>query len=900
MNGRIGVVVLVIAVVVAATSMPAAGAATGIEDSAIAPGTVPTGESTALSFTTAVTGVDATDGTTGGTVTFAVADGVDLSGATVTRVAVAPNASDDAASVDADAGTVTVAWDDDGGVTGETLSIRVDVAGVVVERTGETSVSARVDADATGGSDLTATVGTVTARATASDRSVGGDRATLYLGERAVDVTGVGGASPAGTGQQFYGVAGEAEGTFATADDTRSVDVTAANGFVTGSYALSSDTEEPRVTVRRPRVTDITLSPGSSTSGADVTNGSVPHDVDRLTAAVAFTFDDAENVTLSVEDEDGLDVTDQLTDAPVVSASDGSVTLDVSSLDVGRYEVTAEGADDLETASRTVSIRIRDPAPAITLSQTRLTRGDSTVVSVAGSPGDVRYVRVDGSALRADATVTVPTARALFDDTEQVQTIGADADADTLYAVVSLDDDGLANLRLQTDRLAADLVDVELAPELDATAEDDVTLDVTERTLSVATPSTTVVGETVTVSGTAPESDRVKLYAAVGEAYVPLYADADAGTLAEADVGGDGAWTTDVDTGSVVDLPGTYRVVAVADPGTARLGSTASIADDAVRSLDPRDSTTLTTVEGRLTLGASRTTIAATGSDEFSLSGAAVGGDDDLRLYHVEPRGNVSARTVDASGGVVETTIDGLETRGTHTFVVVGAGRDGTYAYADGSGPSVDGLVSGRETRSAALAKLVDAYAGAGSDDPIVRVNVTAVEPTVGITTPSGDGPITPSRVDLAGRSASEDGTTVFVELLGSDGTAARSTEATVTNGTWNVTLDLSGVSPGTYRLTADTAEASDSVAVAVVSRTATPSSRTPTASEPTTGDESDPGRDSTPSEASTPTSTSTSASPATDAATTSTRFPGFGPVVAGCALALVVVALSRRARWSR
>jgi hypothetical protein len=899
MSGRVGVAVLVIAVVVAATPMPTAGAATGVGDSAIAPGTVTTGEPTALSFTTTVTGIDTTDGTTGGTVTFAVADAVDLSGATVTQVAVAPNASDDAASVDADAGTVTVAWDDDGGVTDETLSIRVDVTGLVVERTSEAPVSARVDADATGGSDLTATVGTVTARATGSDRSVGGDRATLYLGERAVDVTGVDGTSPAGDGQRFYGVAGGAEGMFATADDTLSVDVTAANGFVAGSYALSSDTEEPRVTVRRPRVTDLTLSPGRSTSAADVTNGSIPHDVDRLTAAVAFTFDDAENVTLSVEDEDGLDVTDQLTDAPVVSASDGSVTLDVSSLDVGRYEVTAEGADDLDAASRTVSIRIRDPAPAITLSQTRLTRGDSTVVSVAGGPGDVRYVRVDGSALRADATLTVPTARALFDDTEQVQTIGADADADVLYAVVSLDDDGLANLRLQTDRLVTDSVDVELAPEIDATAEDDVTLDVTERTLSVATPSTAVIGETVSVSGTAPESDRVKLYAAVGDAYVPLYADADAGTLAEADVDGDGAWTTDVDTGSVVDLPGTYRVVAVADPGTGRLGSTASLADDTVRTLAPRDSTTLTTVEGRLTVGASRTTIAATGSDEFSLSGVVVGGDD-LRLYHVEPRGDVSARTVDASAGVVETTIDGLETRGTHTFVVVGAGRDGTYAYADGSGLSVDGLVSGSETRSAALAKLADAYAGAGSDDPVVRVNVTAVEPTVGITTPSGDEPITPSRVDLAGRSSSEDGTTVFVALLGSDGTAAHSTEATVTNGTWNATLDLSDVSPGTYRLTADTAEASDSVAVAVVSRTATPSPGTPTASEPTTGDESDRGRNSTSTEAPTPTTTPAPASTATDTATTSTRFPGFSPVVAGCALALVAIVLVRRARRFR
>jgi hypothetical protein len=880
-------------VVLAGTApLPTTAAATGIDGVAVGPSPVPTGEPTTLSFEANVTGVDTGDGTTGATVRFRVADSVELSGATVDHVSVAPNATGISATVDADAGTVSVTWTDDGGSASETLSVAVAVTDAVATRSGSTDVTATVDADATGGAELTATVGSVTAVASDSDRSVAGDRATLYLGERGVDVTGLTGANPAGEPQRFYGVAGEAEGVFASADDALAVDVTPANGFEPGSYALSSTDGEPRVTVSRPAVTDVTLFSGDSASGADVTNGSIPRGEANVTVTVEFPFDDAENATVSVEDEDGLDVTTRLTDAPVVSTSGGSVTLDVRSLDTGRYEVTAEGADDLDAASETVSLRVRDSAKVITLSRTSVVRGDSSVVSIAGAPGDVRYVRIHESALRDGTTTNVPTARAVFDDTEQVRTVGADADLGYVYAVVSLDDDGFADIRLRTDRLRTEMVDVALASAVDAVAEDEVSLDVSARTLSVASPEPTVVGETVTVSGTAPESDRVKLYAAVSDAYVPLSEDAAAGTLAESDVGSDGTWTADVDTSAVVDLPGAYQLVAVGDPGSERLGSTDPIDAETLRTLDPRDTTALTTVEGELSLSVSRTTIAATGSDEFDLSGVAVG-QSELRLYRVGPRGDVEARTVDPSADGFVETIDGLETRGVHTFVVVGDGRDGQYTYADGAGPSADDLLSGRETRPAALAKLDDAYTRAGADDPVARVDVTAAEPTLSVRSPGRDGPITATTTTVSGRSTGEDGSTVFVELLGSDGTTVRFAETTVTNGSWNATLDLAGVSPGTYRLVADDGRASDSLAVTLTGRTpsATPSPTprsTPGEGESTTagGSSAVPGTTTSPPAVTAPASESTT-----------TRFPGFGPPVAVAAVGSVLVVLALRPR---
>jgi hypothetical protein len=507
----------------------------------------------------------------------------------------------------------------------------------------------------------------------------------------------------------------------------------------------------------------------------------------------------------------------------------------------------------------------------------------------------VRYLRLSGAALRADELLNTATAREVFDRTGQVQSVGVDSDANVLYAVVALDDDGISEVRLRTDRLVTDSVDVESAPAIDGPAEDDVTLTVGERAVTIASPPPATVGDGVTVTGTAPQSEQVKLYAAVDGAYVPLYDDADAGTLAEPEVTSGGTWEADVDTSAVVDLPEAYRLVAVGDPGPTQLGRTASIDSERLRGLDPRASTTLTTVEGALSLAASRTTLAATGTDEFTLSGVAVAGRADPRLYHVGPRGTVDARTVDAADEGFEETIDGIETRGVHTFVVVDQGRDGAFAYAAGSGPSPDELLSGRESRSAAVAKLLDAYTQPGSDDPIARVDVTGVDPSVSVSTPADGDPVPPGAVSVSGRSTAEDGATVFVELNGDDGTAVRTTEASVTNGTWNATLDLSGVQTGSYRLAAADGRASDSVAV-TVAEDVTPGPD-PTASESTPAEGSTTAdAASTPTDAATATTESEPRGGVTTAAasspTTSTTFPGFGVSVGLGAVVVVVTAL--------
>ena len=398
-------------VALAATPLPASGAATGLGDTAVSPTEVTTGEPTPLDLSVNATGVNTTDGTTGATVTVSAPDAVDLSGATVDSKSVTPNATGVDASVDAAANAVTVSWDDDAGADAETLAVSVRLTGVVVGRTGSHDLTATVDADADGTTDVQGPVGTVTATASGSDRSAAaGD--SLFLGEEDVDLTGVAGVAPAGESQRFYGVGGEAEGSVATVPNTTAADVSLGNGFTPGTYNLSSSSGTDDVVVERPSVRSLDVYPGSSTGETEVDGSSVPASVGTLTVEPRFNFAPADDATLIVENEAGLEVTGELTANPRVTASGQTVTLDVADLSTGTYTIRVEGADELDHVNATTTVRIRSEARTVTLSRTTVARGEPTVATVSGEPGSVHYLRLSGDALRDGSRLTVPTARA--------------------------------------------------------------------------------------------------------------------------------------------------------------------------------------------------------------------------------------------------------------------------------------------------------------------------------------------------------------------------------------------------------------------------------------------------------------------------------------------------------
>jgi len=883
--------VLVVAVLLGATT-PAAGAAVGLGDTTVSPTAVSTGETTTLDLSVNATGVNTTDGTTGANVTVTAPEGLDFAGATATTPATTPNATGVTARVDGASNAVVVSWDDDAGVDAETVTVTVSVSGVAVARTGTHDLTATVDADGDGATDATGSVGTVTASATGSDRSVtAGD--VLYLGEEDVDLTRLDGVAPAGSSQRFYGTSGDVEGKPATIDDTLVADVTAANGFLPGTYGPAGDTDASTVGVERPNVTDVELSPADTPGGTDVAGSSIPRSVGALIVDPQFDFAAADDATVVVENADGLELTGELTADPTVSESGETVRLDVSDLSAGTYTVRVEGATDLDHVNETVTVRLRPEARTVSLSRTRVPRGETTVATVSGSPGAVRHVRVPTGALRDGEPATVATAEAVFGAAEGLVLVGVDADATALYAAVRLDDDGFAKVEIETDRLEEGSHEVDLARNTTADPRASVPLTVTDRRLSMtANRSTLAVGETVTVSGSARGADEVKLYARVGGEYAPLYADTDTDELAEARVDG-GSWDVDLDTRAVVTVSESYRIAAVADPGEDYLGSTARISESTLRGFDTVVTTSVATIDPSPTASVSQSRIATAAGDEVGVTGTAPGPGETVRAYVVSPRGAVDPHDVDiAEDDAFDFDYAAFDAPGRYRILLVTTGRDATFGFADGSdAAAIRSELSGSETPDEAAAVVRDAYGGAGVDDRVVALTVTATDPHVRVETVRRRA----GELVVAGTSNRENGSSILLDLQADTRPVAVADATVNASGHWRTVVDVSGVDDGRYTLRAETADATDSRAV----RVGDASSATPAPTVTATA---------TPMDTSTATPTTTP--PATDAAAaggetrratdraarTETSGDGFGvlPAVAA-ALTVLLVAAGRR-----
>lgn len=895
-----GRLALLVALALAATP---ATAAVGLGDASVSPTSVSTGETTTLDLSVNATAVNTTDGTAGANVTVAVPSALDLSSAAVDATGATPNATGIQASVDPAANAVTVSWDDAAGIDAETVAVTVTLSGVAVTRTGEYDLSATVDADGDGSTDAQGTVGTVTAAATGSDRSVTTPDASLFLGEEDVDLTGLDGAAAAGERQRFYGNGGEAEGKVASVPDAAAADVTRGNGFVPGTYAFTAGSGASVLVVERPAVTDVELYPGGTASGTEVDGSSVPASVGTLTVDPQFDFEAADNATVVVENPDGLDVTDELTADPTVAASGDPVALDIADLPTGTYTVRVEGADDLDHVNGTATVRIRREARTISLSRTRVAHGGTTVATVSGQPGAVRQIQVPADALREGESVTVPTAKAVFGASEGLVLVGADTEANVLYATVGLDENGFARVELDTDRLATGTHDIAVARNLSAPDEASVPVTITDRQVSVTPERTTpTVGETVRVSGTARGADDVKLYARIGGEYAPLYEDSETDDLAETSVAADGSWEVDLDTRSVVAVPDRYRIVAVADPGE-ELGSADRISESTLRDFDAVGRAAVTTTDPSLSASVSQSRIATVDGDEVTVTGRAPGPGETVRAYVVSPRGAVDPLDVDvADDDDFEFDYAGFDTAGRYRILLVTPGRDAAFAFDDdGDAASIRSELSGSETAAGAVATIRDAYGGAGVDDRVRELNVTAIDPRVAVETVE----FRHEGLVVAGTSNRENGTTVILDLQRGTRTVAVGDATVNASGRWRTTVDASGVEAGDYTLRAETGDATDlrTVRVGAVSTTTPASTATPTPA-PTPTETAGSAVTDAPSES---TPTATPASSPTAAASgetrnasarstrTETTADGFGFAAAVAALAALLVALGRR-----
>jgi major cell surface glycoprotein (TIGR04216 family) len=736
----------------------------------------------------------------------------------------------------------------------------------------------------------------------------------VFLGDRGVDLTGVDDVPDTGS-VALFGVAGDADGGVANVGDVRRADITEANDFQPGGYSVAGPDGSVGLSVVEPRITEATLYRGNGTTGADVTGGSIPTTIDTLTLAVEFNFADAEDVEVTVTDADGIDVTRQLTNTNRISQSGGTLVFTgVSDLDPGDYTIEVEGADDLDDVRLTVGAAVRDESQTLSLDATEVTQGETVVVTVTGSPGEYGLVRIAADDLDALAATDDNAERVFATTGDVVSLVGTDTLGGTseaaVGAVVDLDDEGEAQVRIDSAFLDATTVDVEFveldAPNtdpgtlragFDADADDSADLAIDERDLAFADEFGVVqIGEEFVLEGTAPESDDVKAYARIDDEWVPLRDDD--GDLAEDDVDSRGGFSVEIDSGQVIDIPDTYRIALVADPvadGTNYIGSDESISNDVYSEFDTAETTTVRTVEGGLTARTSSSSIAADVGDEVVLSGVAFGQGEEVRVYLVGPRGQFltadggfGAETVSVDDNEFEEEYATFEQRGQYTFFVVGQGRDGEYASDIGFG----GELRRGLTPQQAVEIVRDEYSGAGVDDPVVELPIVAENPSISIDEFGENGQVLAEELTVSGTSNREDGTLVFVEVVDADDEVVATGEAEVdgATGEWETAVDLSDVETGTYTLRASDDETDASVEFDVVDELTTPA-ETPVETPADTGTETEVPTD-TPTDTETPTAAPTDTA---DTPTTSTEFPGFGVVVVLVALLVAFLLAHRR-----
>jgi major cell surface glycoprotein (TIGR04216 family) len=836
-------------------------------------------------------------------------------------------------AVDGSSGNVTVTvFDQTTGQDSGTIFVYVthDLSGPAVSP--GTTLTAEVSS--TGGAasvtdDFTAVDGEV-------DPIAQGPNGRVFLGDDSVDISAVAGLPTSGS-TTLFGTSGDADGGQADVDDVTSVDISDANNFETGAYNASDSDGSSVLSVVEPSVTDLTIYSGAGTS-TDITDGSLTSDTSTITIEGEWNFDSAERVEVTIEDEDGLEVQSQLTAGSgdlALNNSGGTVQLSgVDDLDTGEYTVTIEGEEDLDSASRSATFTIRDEDQTVSLSSSNVTQGDDVVATVTGTPGQWGVVKIDAEDVDPDDPTT-EAAESIFPEAGDLEFADGTAslsggssgtiDDEWVFAVVDLGDSGDAQVRIESENLSDGTLDVEfnqldttsepaansevVADGLNESADDSAELTVEERSINITSaPNVVRVGEEFTIEGTAPESDDVKAYARIDDDWEPL--EDEDGDLSEDDVDSNGEWSVDIDSGNELDLPDNYRIAIVADPvedstGDNLIGDDTTVDSDDYGEFDTKASTSVRTVAGDLTAELSSQTVASDEGDEITVSGSALGQGDDVRIYVVGPRGDLYDTSGELSDSAsfsdieyeienneFEEDFDGIfDTRGTYTFIVVGQGRDGQFADNNDDVEDSGGIVSDGRTPEQAISLIRDEHAGAGSDDQVVELTLAAENPQLTIDDFTENGQVAQGEVTITGSSNREDGTTVFIEVLGENENVIASTETEVngTTSSWETTIDMSDVETGTYTLRADDDASSSELDFELVESVSTPTetpTETPTATPTETPTET-PTATPTPSDG-TPTDTPTET-------TTSQQTPGFGVIVALVALLAAALLAYRR-----
>lgn len=262
-------------------------------------------------------------------------------------------------------------------------------------------------------------------------------------------------------------------------------------------------------------------------------------------------------------------------------------------------------------------------------------------------------------------------------------------------------------------------------------------------------------------------------------------------------------------------------LVAAVLPGSVA-GATAPTATDAGLQSDVERARGTT-----VTATASPGTVAAGVGDSVAVTGTTTFDAGDVRLYLVGPRGRFlgddgsvgDVETARVAGGAFAATYESFARRGTYRLLVVSPRADGEFESTPTLGR--DALPTSVTQRQA-----VDLVRAAYGRDEVVDLSLHAQTPRLGIDPVSADGTLVGDDVaTVTGTTNRGADATVFVDLVAGNGRTVATAEADVDAvvGAWEADLDVDGVEPGAYTLSATDGASRASTTVIVVTEETTP-----------------------------------------------------------------------------
>ncbi|MDL0126557.1 HVO_2072 family ArtA-dependent S-layer glycoprotein [Halobacterium salinarum] len=642
----------------------------------------------------------------------------------------------------------------------------------------------------------------------------------------------------------------------------------------TGSYDSNgpvTDEADFGVTVQSPSVTMLEV---RNNADNDVTGGVLNTAQEDSRIAVDYNYYAAEDIELTVEDEDGLDVTDEILNGTSDTRNNGTNTayfnINPNNVDAGDYTVSVEGVEDLDfgDATESVSVTISSSNKAsLNLAEDEVVQGANLKYTIENSPeGNYHAVTIDSSDFRdnSNAAEAAKVMRSVGDtlDTGVVKSNDIltknleDTDAnstDYAYAIVEIDDgNGVGSV--ETQYLDDSSVDIDLYPASDTedvpayvdneelkdasdleglSTDDDTDFDVTQGDITLDNPTGAyVVGSEVDINGTANEgTDDVVLYARDNNDFELVTIDDEKSievdsddtfeeediTLSDGDKGGD----------DILGLPGTYRlgIIAKSDAVNSSGGVKDNIdtsdfnqgvsSTSSIRVTDTELTASFETYNGQV----------ADDDNQIDVEGTAPG-KDNVAAIIIGSRGKVKFQSisVDSDDTFDEEDIDISELRqGSASAHILSSGRDGKFGedtansisdLEDEVGNYTSGSPTGDQIRDRILSNTVDDTA---SDDLIVTQQFRLVDGLTTIEATEG-GEAGGSLTVMGTTNRKADDNTITVELLQGDASIEiNSTDEWNSDGQWSVDVPLSNVEPGNYTVEADDGDNTDRQNVEIV-----------------------------------------------------------------------------------